>query len=274
MLPAEQPGYGIQSRHFADSAEDHSIENTAIDYAQVIREQLPNGPYYLFGFSLGGFLAMTIASVLERQGQNVAFVGLVDCDVQWADPSYPRHLILQNRIAEMYSLVSKELGTLVRVPAEKLAAEAADLSKKIMSSSAKDGRVEAVIDWLIKQKYIRGDIPYDVLKGQISRIEADTSLITNFKPERIHAPIFIWWAQGRSYGIKHSDENWDMYTSGAVAEETIEGSHYAVMYPPCVNTLAEQLDKGLQTIQASGTGLLTQSPMRSTTYFSAQHPKR
>lgn len=273
MLPGEQPGYGVQSSHLFDSAEDRSIESKAIEYAQVIREQLPNGPYYLFGFSLGGFLAMSIARVLELQGQIVALVGLVDCDVHWADPSYPRHIILQNRIADMYSFLSKELGILEHVPAEKLAEETASLSKELMSFSG-DGRVDAVLDWLNKQKYVLGDIPTDVLKEYISRVELHISLIENFKPEMIRAPIFIWWAQDRSDGIKHSDKNWDMYTSGMVVEETIEGSHYAVMYPPCVNTLAEQLDKGLQTIQASGTGLLTQSPVQSTTTFSTQQSKR
>ncbi len=250
LLPAEQPGYGVQSSHLFDPAEDRSMESKAIECAKVIREQQPNGPYCLFGFSLGGFLAMSIARVLELQGQDVALVGLVDCDVHWADPLFPRHIILQNRIADMYSFLSKELGILEIVPAEQLAKETTSLSKELLSSSG-DGRVDAVIDWLTKQKYVRRDIPADLLKEQVSRIELHISLIENFKPEMIRAPIFIWWARDRSDGIKHSDKNWDMYTSGMVVEETIEGGHYAVMYPPRVNTIAEQLDKGLQAIHSS-----------------------
>jgi thioesterase domain-containing protein len=65
----------------------------------------------------------------------------------------------------------------------------------------------------------------------------------------IRAPIFIWSAQESLSGVKSSDKHWGMYTSGMVVEALIAGRHYAVMYPPSVYTLAEQLDKRLQEVQ-------------------------
>ena len=47
-------------------------------YAQRIRTQQPQGPYYLLGWSLGGALTQLVAHELESQGQTVAFAGLVD----------------------------------------------------------------------------------------------------------------------------------------------------------------------------------------------------
>lgn len=40
--------------------------------------QQPHGPYYLFGYSLGGTLAQGIAARLRQRGEEVAFLGLLD----------------------------------------------------------------------------------------------------------------------------------------------------------------------------------------------------
>jgi thioesterase domain-containing protein len=222
----------------------------AIDYTQIICQQQGNGPYYLLGFSFGGFIAMAIANLLERQGQNVAFVGLVESDVNLTDPSYPKNIVLQNLIMQTYSLIRRELGILQPLSAEIFADEARELSEKILSSAGEQQR-QAIINWLTERKYLRENIPHSVLTEYLSRSQAHMGLIENFQPEMIHAPMFMWSAQESLLGPKRSDKNWGMYTSGIVVEETIAGDHFAVMYPPSVHILAEQLDKSLRAIQAS-----------------------
>ena len=71
--------YGLSSRTLAEpSHRDASLESMAADYAQLIRTAQPQGPYSLAGWSLGGALAVLVAARLERDGQQVAFVGLID----------------------------------------------------------------------------------------------------------------------------------------------------------------------------------------------------
>ncbi|MFO5921791.1 thioesterase domain-containing protein, partial [Pseudomonas aeruginosa] len=48
------------------------------DYVALIRQRQAEGPYHLLGWSLGGTLGMLMAAELERQGQQVAFLGLLD----------------------------------------------------------------------------------------------------------------------------------------------------------------------------------------------------
>nr|WP_268868132.1 non-ribosomal peptide synthetase [Pseudomonas fulva] len=70
---------GVQCRMLLDKHwQDSSLEAMAQDYAGFIREQQPQGPYHLLGWSLGGPLALLVARVLEGQGHCVHFVGLVD----------------------------------------------------------------------------------------------------------------------------------------------------------------------------------------------------
>ena len=85
--------------------EHESIEEMAGAYTAIIRERQPHGPYHLLGFSFGGFVAMAIAAALEREGERVAFVGLVDCDLRWVDPSFAADRALQTIVASMYSLL-------------------------------------------------------------------------------------------------------------------------------------------------------------------------
>ncbi|VVP65084.1 Linear gramicidin synthase subunit B [Pseudomonas fluorescens] len=78
-LEGRRTVYGLQCRMLLDPQwQDESLLAMAQAYAQRIRVQQPDGPYYLLGWSLGGALTQLVAHELEAQGQTVAFAGLVD----------------------------------------------------------------------------------------------------------------------------------------------------------------------------------------------------
>jgi thioesterase domain-containing protein len=54
------------------------VPHIAAEYVDAIRSVQPDGPYALAGWSFGGLVAYEMASLLEQQGQRVAFVGLLD----------------------------------------------------------------------------------------------------------------------------------------------------------------------------------------------------
>ncbi|MDO7899400.1 non-ribosomal peptide synthase/polyketide synthase [Pseudomonas citrulli] len=69
----------VQSAMLLDPAwRDASLPAMANAYVAQIRARQPQGPYSLLGWSLGGTLALLMAAQLEREGQQVEFVGLVD----------------------------------------------------------------------------------------------------------------------------------------------------------------------------------------------------
>jgi thioesterase domain-containing protein len=67
---------------------DTSLEQMARDYRHLIRQVQPQGPYHLLGWSLGGPLAVLVASLLEAEGQTVAFLGLVDSFIPGDNPPH------------------------------------------------------------------------------------------------------------------------------------------------------------------------------------------
>ncbi|KAF9950280.1 hypothetical protein BGZ72_008039 [Mortierella alpina] len=78
-LDPDQPLYGLQARGFIDNGEMAStLDEMVLDYIDQVRQVQPHGPYHLLGYSFGGLVAHTMASYLEKQGEQVALVALMD----------------------------------------------------------------------------------------------------------------------------------------------------------------------------------------------------
>ncbi len=73
--------YGISSPIYRtrDYRLPTSLEDVARQYVSVIqREVQPEGPYLLGGWSLGGMIALKMASILEARGETVLHVIMID----------------------------------------------------------------------------------------------------------------------------------------------------------------------------------------------------
>ncbi|QKN82835.1 enterobactin non-ribosomal peptide synthetase EntF [Scandinavium goeteborgense] len=70
---------GIQSpRPAGPMASAENLDALCEHHLATLLQQQPHGPYYLFGYSLGGTLAQGIAARLRQRGEAVAFLGLLD----------------------------------------------------------------------------------------------------------------------------------------------------------------------------------------------------
>ncbi|MFD1831405.1 amino acid adenylation domain-containing protein [Streptomyces desertarenae] len=82
-LPADVPLYALQARTPAGGGLPRSIEEMAGDYVRLVRAVRPHGPYRLLGWSLGAHVAHTMAGLLERDGERVDLLAVLD--------AYPPH---------------------------------------------------------------------------------------------------------------------------------------------------------------------------------------
>jgi amino acid adenylation domain-containing protein len=78
-LGKEQPVYGLQSLGL-DGKEIPlcSIEAMAAHYITEMKIIQPNGPYFLVGYSFAGLVVYEIAQQLDRRGEKVALLALLD----------------------------------------------------------------------------------------------------------------------------------------------------------------------------------------------------
>jgi amino acid adenylation domain-containing protein/non-ribosomal peptide synthase protein (TIGR01720 family) len=78
-ITPDYPIYGVQARSLArPEPRPTSIQQMATDYANQICMVQPEGPYFLLGWSFGGAVAYTVATELQRRGEQVAFLAVLD----------------------------------------------------------------------------------------------------------------------------------------------------------------------------------------------------
>ncbi len=76
---ARRPVYGFQMPGLQPGEASHrSVEAAAADFMGALRAVQPHGPYYLAGWSYGGLLAFELARQLDRAGETVALLGIID----------------------------------------------------------------------------------------------------------------------------------------------------------------------------------------------------
>ncbi|MFE0751294.1 amino acid adenylation domain-containing protein [Gordonia sp. NPDC058843] len=75
----DRPVFGLQDPFVvAGDPADASIRELAARYVAEIRTLIPQGPYHLVGWSIGGLIAQEMAVQLRSQGAEVGFLGLLD----------------------------------------------------------------------------------------------------------------------------------------------------------------------------------------------------
>jgi amino acid adenylation domain-containing protein len=87
-LGPDQPFYGLQGVGFEGEAPpQRSVEEMAAHYLRAVESVQPDGPYFLGGHSLGGWVAYEMAQQLARRGRQVGLVAIVDTPVPSSAPN-------------------------------------------------------------------------------------------------------------------------------------------------------------------------------------------
>jgi hypothetical protein len=85
-LGTDRPFLGFQSPGLFGECEPlTTVSEIASHYVNAMKAVQPVGPYYLGGWSSGGPVTFEMARTLERQGDKVALLALLDCGVMESD---------------------------------------------------------------------------------------------------------------------------------------------------------------------------------------------
>jgi thioesterase domain-containing protein len=102
-LGVDQTFYGIQAPPPGEPLA--SIEQMAHSYVDAILTVQPHGPYLLGGWSMGGLIAFEMARALERKGETVSLLALID-------PTPPKsngHVLKDDELSLLMSF-ARDLG--------------------------------------------------------------------------------------------------------------------------------------------------------------------
>jgi thioesterase domain-containing protein len=74
----DRPVYALRARGFDGEAYFSSMEEVITTYHRGIKATQPHGPYAILGYSFGAILAFEIAKMMEKEGDEVKFLGTID----------------------------------------------------------------------------------------------------------------------------------------------------------------------------------------------------
>lgn len=81
-LGPDQPVFGLQGQYPKDLEDKEysqdAVDQIATEYLEALREIRPKGPYQFIGLCRGAHIAYEMARRLERDGQQVAMLGILD----------------------------------------------------------------------------------------------------------------------------------------------------------------------------------------------------
>ena len=234
-LPASTPMYGFERV-------EGSVEDRAAQYITRLREVQGDGPYVLFGWSLGGVLAYEVARQLTDQGADVRHVGLLDTVLPY-EP-IPETVEERRLRWERYAKVGERLyNTEIPLPFDRLANASDDEQIQIIlelvsmsGTTIPSGIIEHQrTSWLDNRALQSATLyPYD---GDVTLYLADT-----YHDDMIELEP--------RYGKRAPDGGW----GNAVAHLEIVhigGNHLAVIDEPLISLVAADLTTKLERIESS-----------------------
>jgi thioesterase domain-containing protein len=208
-LEADQPVYGLQSIGIAGEASPLiQIEAMAEHYLAAIRQVQPEGPYQLAGWSFGGKVALEMAQQLQKGGDAVALLAIIDArlfSTRVATFWHGSRVFLTSMLPQLGPYISDYLNWQPAEPGGTLRAR-------------------------------QPNFKTSEFKGLLQVFQANVRADSRYRPQRY---------PGRVTLFKTSDQDstwgWGDIAANGVELHQIPGNHMNVLRPPQVQVLAEKL---------------------------------
>jgi amino acid adenylation domain-containing protein len=226
-LSQDRPFYAFQSRGLYDGLAPHtSIRDMATDYLAELREAQPQGPYLLGGWSMGGVVAFEMAHQLEKVGEQVELLTMVDSfnpsAGSWSETIDDEALLRD--FAFDLGLPPDHLNILINT----------------LSGAGTEAQLAHLLELVIRVKALPADIEMIDIQRFFNVHKLNSRALQNYIPMAISAPILLLKA---SEGPKDQDptEGWGKLAAAGIDLRESPGDHYSIMRAPGVRVLAEQL---------------------------------
>jgi acyl-CoA synthetase (AMP-forming)/AMP-acid ligase II/thioesterase domain-containing protein/acyl carrier protein len=237
---SDQPFYGVQARAVVDGehALHTTVEEMASHYVLEIRKVQPRGPYFLGGFCFGGQIAFEMAHQLQREGESVALVALMESFVR----QFPRSMAGRGpTVSRNFGRIARKIFLhLKRIPFSRSRDAVAYLEKRIKNASIL-ARLSLLrnLDWVCQT--FGGRLPAALRLRDLTLIhyQAGRSYVT--KP--FSGPVALFLAK-ETVETSASDprQSWEILV-GCIETYELSCSHDDILSEPNVQTLAEKLRK-------------------------------
>ena len=225
------PLYGLQARGLRRPEPlPASMAEMARDYADQIRMVQPAGPYHLLGWSLGGDIAFAIAEELERRGEQIGLLVILDANMTDREA-----VALSNEPWMAYNLVLAQFGY---VPA--LTAAEPDPGARMLE--------------LVRRRPGLGldEWPDQRVLALQRVIKNNVAVAHTHRPGRVHCPLLFFSATRNPPTVAEKVENWRAFVDGPIEAIELDCDHRYMLLPEPIARIGPALSRALARVTAAG----------------------
>jgi len=229
-VDARFPLYGLQARGLRRPEPlPASMAEMARDYTDQIRMAQPSGPYHLLGWSLGGNVAFAIAEELERRGQEIGLLVILDASLTDREA-----IALSNEPWMIYNLVLAQFGY---VPA--------------LTPAEPDP--EARMLELVRRRPGLGldEWPEQRLRALQRVIKNNVAVSRAHQPGRVHCPLLFFSATRNPPALAEKLESWRAFVDGPIEAVELDCDHRYMLLPEPIARIGPALTAALSRATAA-----------------------
>ncbi|QSE92714.1 hypothetical protein JWS13_30955 [Rhodococcus pseudokoreensis] len=232
-LDSHRPVYGLQSPALTETLDEStSIEDLAARYAREIRTVQPDGLYHLLGWSLGGLIAHAVAIEMQRTGQEVALLAMMDS----------------------YVLTDHAMAAADPTPAELLGEFGIELP-------ATDGDFDELTAEEVAELLRAVSSPFGYLTPrQLERIYEDylhaTERAQGYRPAIYHGDLLFFSARVEKFDPKRTASAWRPFVSGTITDYPVEFAHADMTTAGALASIGPVLDDRLRNAPSAAMELI------------------
>jgi len=246
-LGSDQPFYGLEAPGLADDRNHYVlIENLASYYIEHIKKIQPEGPYFLGGHSFGGFVAFEMSQQLQRRGEPIGLLALIDTpSPSFVNKPIDDATLFAGRIRE----IGRELGIVLTLAREEL--EHLDRQEQL----------NYLIEYMKRNGLLSEDMDEQWIGRYLEGLRARERAILVYKPTYCEGRITLFRASEiepdavkmhEDQGLDLNDPSlgWGQMASEPVAVHYVPGFHDTIMFEPNVEILAAKLKACINRVEA------------------------
>ncbi|MCP3162268.1 alpha/beta fold hydrolase, partial [Myxococcus qinghaiensis] len=239
-LGTERPFYGLQAPGLdGDEAPLEQVDALARRYVASMRAVRPEGPYILGGWSMGGVIAFEMARELERQGQQVEQLVLLDSFAP-GDES----LMTSPEDALLLTGMAMDLA--------RTAGAESTLRPELLMGLTEDEQFARFAEHARGAGWLPPEVQDTDLQAWRDVTRANLRALSAYRPGPYGGPMLLLRAKDakreRAVDASHGWSRW--VAPGQLTVEDVGGDHYSALRAPYVNALASRLARILGDAEA------------------------
>lgn len=232
-MTKDQPVYGLQAMGIdAGSMPTDNLTHMATNYVHAIKAHQPHGPYYLGGWSMGGNIAFEMARLLLNQGDEVAFLGLLDASTSAFNNETPPKDDAAILVEMFRSEVQLDEAMLRAMPSSQLLEQAIVVAEQ--------------------RQWLPPGFTTDHARRLLKVYRMAEQAVKCHRPRTIACEATLFRSTERLPDDPHEspDRGWSMLCP-RVHIIDVPGHHLNMVMPPHSSALARQIEQALKLRQAA-----------------------